>query len=104
MLNKQNSPPQLQVRCVTSYDDYVPDFYRTFRCGTANVCDALADDVPYWTLRNPTLIEAPPGKGKTTLVYKELIPLARKSNKNVLLISNRVALSSQQKIMIMKVL
>jgi superfamily II DNA or RNA helicase len=48
------------------------------------------------------LLDLPPGTGKTSFVYKTLIPEALARGKNLLLVSNRVALSSQQKRAVME--
>lgn len=104
MITKKPSTPQIKVRCITSYDDHVPDFYHTFRCKSSSIVEALAEEVPYWHPRHPVLIDAPPGLGKTHFVYSTLIPRAIELGGNLLLLSNRVALSLQQKREIMDIL
>lgn len=78
-------------------DDYIPTLYRTFPCETESVTEALKGELPYWTNLIPILIDAGTSKGKTTFVYKELIPRALAAGKHVILISNRIALSLQMK-------
>ena len=97
---KQFLTPEL----VDIYDDHKPDFVHTFSCGEGNVREVLREEVNYWNCRDPVLVDAPTGRGKTTFVYDVLIPRAMKQGKNVLLISNRIAVSAQQKIKIMELL
>lgn len=62
----------------------------------------MKDEFENWNPRDPILIDAPTGSGKNTFIINELIPKAKKMNKNILILSNRIALSVQQKILIMK--
>ena len=82
---------------MTPCDDQVPAFYTTFHCEAENVREALAPEVDYWTARDPTLICAPPGMGKTTLACEELLPRALSRGRNILFLVNRVALATQLK-------
>lgn len=102
MLSETNSRQFLTPKLVDIYDDYKPDFVRTFSCGEGNVCEVLREEVNYWNRRDPVLIDAPTGRGKTAFVYNVLIPRAIEQGRNVLLISNRVAISVQQKLKIME--
>lgn len=104
MLLETNLRQFLTPKLVDMYDDHKPDFVHTFFCGEGNVCEVLREEVNYWNCRDPVLIDAPTGRGKTSFVYEVLIPRAREQGKNVLLISNRVAISTQQKAKIMKLL
>lgn len=97
--DKQNN---LKVRLVSPYDDYVPAFYWTFRCESNNICETLKPELDLWNARNPVMLDAPTGTGKSSLVFHELIPRAQAAGKNVLLISNRVAISTQQKLILME--
>lgn len=66
--------------------------------GQPNVVEAIGDDYKQkWNSKNPVFIDAPTGTGKTTLVYDKLIPYALSKNRSILLVSNRIALSIQQK-------
>lgn len=96
------APPDMKVRLGTQYDDRVPDFFNSFRCNTDSIKEALEAEIDYWNYCNSVLIDAPPGKGKTSFVYEVLIPLAIKRCRNILLIANRVALSIQMKLEIME--
>lgn len=97
MLSHTESPRKLKVRVVTPYDDQVPAFYTTFHCEAENVREVLAPEIDYWTARDPTLICAPPGMGKTTLACEELLPRALSRGRNILFLVNRVALATQLK-------
>ena len=104
LVPKTHEPPQdMKVRLVTQYDDRIPDIFTSFRCNTDSIKVALEAEVDYWDCRNPVLVDAPPGKGKTSFVYEVLIPLAIKMCRNILLIANRVTLSIQMKLEIMEV-
>lgn len=103
MLNDKPSH-QLKVTVTSRYADYIPKFYTNFQIPGSQINDALENEIRCWTPENPILIDAPPGTGKTTFVYTSLIPAAMEAGKNVLLISNRIALSCQQKVAIMNIL
>ena len=94
----------LTVRVIHQYDDQVPTFYQTFPVGNRSTGEALKEEVPYWTPENPIFIDAPPGTGKTSFVYNVLLPRAIEKGGNILIVSNRIALSSQQKETILKIL
>lgn len=98
----REAPPDMKVRLVTQYDDRVPDFFENHRCNTDNIKKALEPEIDYWHYTNPVLIDAPPGKGKTSFVYEVLIPLAIKCRRNIVLVANRVALSIQMKLEILQ--
>ena len=85
-------------------DDYKPQFYSTRTFPHMRVGDALRDQIDEWIPQNPVLIDAGVGTGKTTFVYQDLLPRALEAGKNLLLISNRVALSLQQKQYLMDIL
>ncbi len=92
----------LQVKPIYTYEDHIPEFYQTRHMAEQYVSNALKDEFENWNPRDPILIDAPTGSGKNTFIIKELIPKAQKMNKNILILSNRIALSVQQKILIMK--
>lgn len=105
LVPKTHEPPQdMKVRLVTQYDDRIPDIFTSFRCNTDSIKEALEAEVDYWDCHNPVLVDAPPGKGKTSFVYEVLIPLAIKMRRNILLIANRVTLSIQMKMEIMELI
>lgn len=100
MLSKEYTPTKQTVsaRVIKPTDDHVPPMYRTYHLDAANVTEALQDELPFWNCRNPVLVNAPPGNGKTYWLEHTLIPDAIRTNQNVLVLSNRIALSFQQKI------
>ena len=106
LASQKHAPPEdMNVRIASEYDDPVkPKGYRTFRCDTDSIKEALEEEVPYWRYWKAILIDAPPGKGKTSFVYEVLIPLAIKMNRNVLLVANRNALSLQMKLDVMELI
>lgn len=101
-----DNPYTFKVVVRDRYDDRVPDFYRTIpiRDGPVPIADQLRRELPYWHPANPVLLDLPPGTGKTTFVYRGLIPAALARGENLLLVSNRIALSLQQKRAIMDLL
>lgn len=96
-----DSRPHLRVSVQSKFDGGTPDFYRTIALKGSPV-EVLEAEFPHWTPANPVLLDLPPGTGKTTFVYRVLIPAAVAQGKNLLLVSNRVALSSQQKRSVMQ--
>lgn len=106
LASQKHAPPEaMNVRIASEYDDPLkPKGYRTFRCDTDSIKEALEEEVPYWRYWKAILIDAPPGKGKTSFVYEVLIPLAIKMNRNVLLVANRNALSLQMKLDVMELI
>ena len=104
MLNPKKKTYSINAKCVKPWDDYIPDFYRLFRCYFQNVVEAIVEEITHWTPIHPVLIDAPTGRGKSHLFKTELIPRALAQGKTILIISNRVALSSQQKIEILEIL
>ncbi len=87
----------LECICSSNFEDHIPDFYlkkfMPFQCVTS----ALEAEIPKWSPENPVMIDAPTGLGKTTFVKNVLLPLAQKHQTNILIVSNRIALSLQQK-------
>ena len=106
LASQKHAPPEdMNVRIASEYDDPLkPKGYRTFRCDTDSIKEALEEEVPYWRYWKAILIDAPPGKGKTSFVYEVLIPLAIKMNRNVLLVANRNALSLQMKLDVLELI
>lgn len=106
LASQKHTPPEdMNVRIASEYDDPLkPKGYRTFRCDTDSIKEALEEEVPYWRYWKAILIDAPPGRGKTSFVYEVLIPLAIKINRNVLLVANRNALSLQMKLDVMELI
>lgn len=61
------------------------------------VSESIGDQFKSWRSKDPVFIDAPTGTRKTTFVYEKIIPEAINHGKAVLLISNRIAISAQQK-------
>ena len=61
------------------------------------VSEGLGDEFKTWRSQWPVLISAQTGAGKNHFILDRLIPYAIKTNQQVFLFSNRVALSVQQK-------
>lgn len=102
MLSDHSKTLKVRLVCKDS-DDYIPEFYRSIPLrSTEAICTQLEKEIPFWTPANPVLLDLPPGTGKTSFVYETLIPAALAQGKNLLLVSNRVALSTQQKRAIME--
>lgn len=103
MLYRPKEEIQITIQRVPWWDAIPDKFYCKHEVPIRSVKDALVKEVDYWRAECPVLIEAQTGLGKTTFVYEKLIPRALAQRKNVLIISNRIALSVQQKIRIMKI-
>lgn len=97
---------KMKVVVQTCYDDVMPAFYNTSQIAaeSGTLIEHLSTEVPLWCPANPVLLDLPTGSGKTTFVYQVLLSEAMARGKNLLLVSNRIALSSQQKLAIMEVL
>lgn len=104
MLSKNNRLPKIEAKVVSLYDNYIPDFYRIFECHSNNVVETLTPELDFWNTRDPILIHAPPGMGKTTFANEAAVQRAVQCGKNALIISNRVAVSTQQKLKIMELI
>lgn len=65
---------------------------------TCRVKEAIGEDYKKWNNIEPVFIDAPTGSGKTSFVYERLIPDAISNGHGVLIVSNRIALSRQQKL------
>lgn len=101
---KEKQEPEVKARLISKYDDaYCPGNVT----GPIVVPDAttIADGISRnLTDYHATLIEAPPGFGKTWFILNKILPQVRKSGGKLLLVSNRVAVSYQQKLEVMKAL
>ena len=92
----------IKVKCSYPHKDFIPDFYQTKFVDTKYVTDGLRDEIKHWTPADPIMIDAPTGIGKNTFVLEECIPRAVQAKRNILIISNRIALSVQQKRAVME--
>jgi len=61
------------------------------------VADGIGEEYKEWNCNSFVLISTPTGSGKNTFIMDTLIPHAMSQNKKVMILSNRVALSIQQK-------
>lgn len=64
---------------------------------TRYVTEGIAEDYMQWTSQNPVFLSAPTGAGKNFFVEDVLLRIAIKTNRKVLVISNRIACNRQQK-------
>ena len=63
----------------------------------AFIAESIGNQYMEWNALDPVFIDAPTGTRKTTFVYEKIIPGAIGQGRTVLLVSNRIAVSSQQK-------
>lgn len=103
MLSEKKNIPVIVTRVRRVGDNVIPDMYHTFKCESDDVSATLAPEVDCWDGRNPVIIVAPTGKGKTSLAKLHLVPKAQKQGKNVLFVVNRVAIATQLKQDTMKI-
>ena len=73
MLGPTKRANRIQVRTVQYPYEGIPDFYTTFLCDRGSVSEVLWEEIPWWNNRNPVMIDAPTGYGKTTFVYDVLL-------------------------------
>lgn len=94
-----------QYTTIKNVEDICKLYFKeeTIECNTRWAVDAVGDTFTKWNREEPALLDFPTGAGKTTLIYKKLIPDAIKDGHNVLLVSNRIALNAQQKKKILKI-
>lgn len=102
MLNNSKPQKALTITLRENSSQQHMDFYHSFSVHADNVSEALRSEIPLWHSQNPILIDGRTGIGKTTFVYEELLSDAISKRKNLLIISNRIALSTQQKLEIIK--
>lgn len=92
----------VKIKCTSTEKDQTPAFYHTITVNGKYVSDGLREEIDSWEPKDPVMIDASTGRGKNTFVLDDCITKALQKDKNILLISNRVALSTQQKLLIMK--
>ena len=68
------------------------------------VAESIGNQYTEWNALDPVFIDAPTGTRKTTFVYEKIIPEAIGQKRTVLLVSNRIAVSAQQKRKILELL
>lgn len=94
----------LKIKFSEPYSERIPDFCFTEELKKGQIANLLKNEIEKWQPDTPVLIDTPTGSGKTTFIYKCIIPRAKKQNMNVLIVSNRTALNIQQKKDIMDII
>lgn len=94
----------LKVRITEAYSERIPKFCLTKELKKGQIANLLKNEIEEWQPDTPVLIDTPTGSGKTTFIYKCIIPRAKMQNMNVLIVSNRTALNIQQKKDIMDII
>lgn len=94
----------LKVTVVPEHKAVNTQYYTHKRIEASSIVEGLKDEIDNMNPRTPILIDAGTGFGKTTFIYNECIPRAIEKNKNVMIVSNRIPLSCQQKKEIMRIL
>ena len=85
-------------------DEYTPAFCQVKPQTATSIADDLLGEIPRWTPEKAVLIHAPTGMGKTHFVLNHLMPVIKERGGRMLLASNRVAISVQQKAEVMRLL
>lgn len=98
---RQNQKYNIGVHVVSFEDDHIPDFVHTIPMDRRLAVESLKQDLDLWTPSSPVMLDFPTGTGKNYFVTHVLVPQAVAVGKNVLILSNRVALSVQQKLSLM---
>ena len=103
MLNFTKEEPKITIKAYLSreYDTRLPSNVQ-LHCVSSDVtciAEGIDDDLNSF---NATLIQAPTGFGKTHFVIHEVLPKVIQTGGKMLLVSNRVAVSFQQKLDILK--
>lgn len=91
------------TRDIIGYED--PFHFKQIEKGNGWISDELKLEMDTWDcalpgLKQPVLINAPTGRGKSTFVLKELARKAKNQGKCVILLTNRFALNLQQKMIL----
>lgn len=68
------------------------------------ISDQLDYEMKLWSCKNPIVIGAPTGSGKTTFVVEKIVRRAKKTSENVLIITNRNPLNVAYKKEVAKVM
>lgn len=68
------------------------------------VADSIGDAYKSWDSKSPIFIDSPTGSRKSTFVFTQLLSYAIENNRTILILSNRIALSAQQKRSILSVM
>ena len=98
MLDFRKEEPQITIKAYLSYeyDALLPSNVQLYRFSSDVTCiaEGINDELNSF---NATIIQAPTGFGKTHFVIHEILPKVIQAGGKMLLVSNRVAVSYQQK-------
>lgn len=95
-MNKKKT--SLETKIVQTYqEECTHKFYQNIQLDAFNVPEGLKDEVESWDPRNPVMIDAQTGSGKSTFVREVCIQRALQADKNALYLINRTMISTQQK-------
>lgn len=101
---KEQPQPTIRARLISKYDDdYCPDNVNgpIIVEDAATIAEGIFRDL---TDYHATLIESPTGFGKTWFILHEILPQVVETGGKLLLVSNRIAVSLQQKREVMRLL
>ena len=88
---------------IHSFDsDYLNQGFCLITPDDSNVCKALEESFKSWSCRSPVFIDSSTGSGKSTFVLEYLAPFVKNNGNRMLVVSNRIALSSQYKRLYLK--
>lgn len=88
---------------IHSFDsDYLNQEFCLITPDDSNVCNALEESFKSWSCRSPVFIDSSTGSGKSTFVLEYLAPFVKNNGNRMLVVSNRIALSSQYKRLYLK--
>jgi len=77
--------------------EILDDMVTEIKLNSKYVSDGIGDNYNQWNSYNPVFISAQTGTGKNTFIEDVLIKVACKLNRKILIVSNRIANSRQQK-------
>lgn len=100
---KETTQEVINASLISKYaDEYLPRNVCVRKIsGTACISDGIQEELSPF---HPILIQAPTGFGKSWWIIHEVLPRVIEKGGKMLLVSNRIAVSYQQKLEIMKVL
>lgn len=87
--------PQLKTKFVSS--SYDSSYVREILMKDYYVSDGIQEDFKSWLPTSPVFISAQTGRGKNHFIENTLLPYIIENNLKLLVLSNRIAVSTQQK-------
>ena len=103
-LHFEQEKPKAEIKAYLNreYDAHPPDNVRLHLVprGVTRIVDGIGPDLDSF---NAIIIQAPTGFGKTHWILHEVLPRVVQAGGKMLLVSNRVAVSYQQKLKVMKI-